>query len=403
MKNIINFRMAAVLASCTILSACADGDLPYSDSTSISSPAYSHSAVFQNMTTLAVWGNNESGQLGNGTTTSAATPKRLRLGFATYSSGVATGASHTLAIARFDNVSGVRAWGSNSAGQIGRDPATVPTSSTPVKIGGFGGAVQQVAAGGLHSLALAGGTVWAWGSNSAGQLALNPISSATRFAPRQVEAAKLPITPTAIVAGGSHSIAYTSTEAYAWGNNASGQLGNGTTLSSHMPQKVQLPSSITIRKISAGGSHSLALDSTGKIWAWGNNAYGQLGNGTTANQSTPVQLTPPAGVTGFIDVFAGPSHSVAVASNFTVYAWGFNTLGLLSVGATGDQLSPAQVRDASNAPFTDVERVVLLGSFFTIVKKNGSGGMWAWGYNGYGQLGDGTTSNRTAPVQVLLP
>ncbi|HMN01469.1 MAG TPA: hypothetical protein PKC17_01725 [Geobacter anodireducens] len=403
MKNITSFRMAAVLASCTLLSACADGDLPFADSTSISSPAYSHSVAFQNMTTLAVWGNNESGQLGDGTTTSAATPKRFRLGFATYSSGVATGASHTLAIARFDNVSGVRAWGSNSAGQIGHDPATVPTSATPVKIGGFGGAVQQVAAGGLHSLALAGGTVWAWGSNGAGQLALNPISSATRFAPRQVEAAKLPITPTAIVAGGSHSIAYTSTEAYAWGNNASGQLGNGTTLSSHMPQKVQLPSSITIRKISAGGSHNLALDSTGKIWAWGNNAYGQLGNGTTTNQSTPVQLTPPAGITGFIDVCAGPSHSVAVANDFTVYAWGFNTLGLLSVGTTGDQLSPAQVRDASNAPLSDVERVVLLGSFFTIVKKHGPGGLWSWGYNGYGQLGDGTTSNRIAPVQVHLP
>ncbi len=139
----------------------------------------------------------------------------------------------------------------------------------------------------------------------------------------------------------SHASA-ASTELYSWGYNLDGQLGNGNTTTETTPVKVSLPAGVTATAAAAGGDHSLAIGSDGKLYAWGNNAEGQLGDGTTHNSSTPVVVSMPAGVTATA-VAAGQDHSVALGSNGSVYDWGDNAFGELGNGTTNDATTPVKV------------------------------------------------------------
>ena len=112
----------------------------------------------------------------------------------------------------------------------------------------------------------------------------------------------------------------TPTELYSWGNNQDGQLGIGNTTNSTTPVKVQLPSGVSATAVAAGAGHSLAAGSDGKLYAWGLNANGELGNGTTTPSSTPIVVSMPAGVTATA-VSAGAGHSVALGSDGNVYDW----------------------------------------------------------------------------------
>ncbi|WP_158625733.1 RCC1 domain-containing protein [Corallococcus carmarthensis] len=241
-------------------------------------------------------------------------------------------------------------------------------------------------AGGLqHTLALKqDGTVWAWGRNADGQL--GDGTTTARPTPAQAPGVT---GVTALVAGGYHSLALKQDgTVWAWGHNSEGQLGDGTTTARSTP--VQVPGLTGVAVVVAGGYHTLALKQDGTVWALGNNAAGQLGDGTRASRLTPVQAQ---GLTGIAALVAGTYHTVALKQDGTVWAWGYNNEGQLGDGTTTDRLTPVRVQG-----LTAVTAIVAGDSRTLALKQDGT--VWAWGRNAEGQLGDGTTTTRPTPVQV---
>src|SRR5262249_24994318 len=145
---------------------------------------------------------------------------------------------------------------------------------------------------------------------------------------------------TQVRAGCFHTVALTSTgQVLAWGGNNRGQLGNGTTTDSDTPVQGTLPAGVKGTEVRARGFHSLAPTSTGQVLGWGGNQDGQLGNGTTTNSDIPLPVSLPAGTT-VKAIGAGDAHSLAVTSTGQMLAWGFNATGDLGDGTTTDRHSP---------------------------------------------------------------
>ena len=289
-----------------------------------------YSASLKQDGTVWTWGANTYGQLGNGTATSSTTPVQTE-----NLSGVVlvtAGQNHTLAL---QSSGAAWAWGANANGQLGNGSTT--NNAFPIQVTGLP-FVLSVAGGGGHSLALADdGSVWAWGLNNDGQLGIgqsgddqngNPLISRV---PVQVSGLS---GASAIAGGGYHSLALKSDGTiWAWGSNSNGQLGNNTTTDSPVPVPV---SGLTgMIAVAGGGVYSLALKSDGTIWAWGRNDAGQLGNSTTTDSSVPVQV---AKLTGILAIAAGDSDSVALKSDGTVWTWGRNNYGQLGVGANSSSV-----------------------------------------------------------------
>ena len=294
---------------------------------------------------------------------------------------VAAGASHSLALMADGTV---KAWGLGSSGQLGTGNKLRAT--TPVSVSGLT-AVTSVAAGDIFSLALrSDGTVWAWGDNAHGQL--GDGTKTQRLSP--VQAVGLPPI-VAIGAGGTHSLALAQDgTVWAWGGNASGQVGNGTTTDQLRP--VQVAGVGGVVAVAGGGAHTLALRNDGTVIGWGANGNGQLGDGNRpTKQLTPVQAQGLAGVTA---IAAGFQHSLAVTSTGVVWAWGENADGQLGDGTRTDRPVPTQVAGAGPA------KAVAAGKHHSLALGVG-GSVTAWGANNQGQLGDGTTTNRLVPVSGL--
>jgi len=293
----------------------------------------------------------------------------------------AGGGYHTVAL-RADGT--VWAWGDNEHGQLGNGTKT--NSLRPVQVVGLD-QVTEVAAGRYHSLALkADGTVWAWGANSQGQLGNGYYSD--RSAPVQVSI----LSTQSIAAGDYHSLALCSGVVLSWGDNGYGQLGNGGYLDSSWPVYVGGSMPTDIRRIAAGGLHSLAAAADGTVWAWGHNGYGQLGDGTTTNGREPVQAV---GIEGVTEVAAGDSHSVAIGSCMSLWTWGSNNAGQLGNGTTTDELRPIQIEGF----FLNTVAVAAGEAHSMALKFDGT--VWAWGRNDSGQLGNGTGVRSLTPVQAF--
>jgi alpha-tubulin suppressor-like RCC1 family protein len=303
---------------------------------------------------------------------------------------------------------GAAAWGYNGVGELGDGTFTGPEtcypgnpvaeracSTTPVSVSGLG-EVSAISVGGLHSLALrSNGTVMAWGANEFGQL-----GDGTE-APSDVPVAVNGLSGvTAISTGFNHSLALLSNgTVMAWGWNAYGQLGNGTTTyNSNVPVAVSgLSGVVAISASGGGGEHSLALLSNGTVMAWGDNSNGQLGNGTTTgletcyqgNFSYPSCSRTPVPVSGLGEVSAitaGGIHSLALLRNGTVMAWGYDGYGQLGNGNAGYE-------EQSDVPVPvsglgEVSAISAGGEHSLALLRNGT--VMAWGFNNYGQLGIGS-------------
>ena len=342
------------------------------------------------------WGNNDGGQLGNGTmkTTNNPTPEPAALPSGVTVTAVAAGKVHSLAIGSDGKV---YSWGYNGFGQLG--DGTTFDSSTPLAITlASGVTATAIAAGSYHSLAIgSNGTVYTWGSNSSGQLGNGTTNESD--SPAAITLAS-GVTATAIAGGGAYSLAIGSNgKVYAWGFNSDGQLGNGTTTSSSTPVAITLASGVTATAIAAGAYHSLAIGSDGKVYSWGYNGGGELGNGTTTSSSTPMAITLASGVTPRT-IAAGTSHSLAIGSNGTVYAWGFNNNGQLGNGTTTMSLTPVAITLASGVTATAVA-----AGYAHSLGIGSNGRIYAWGSNSAGQLGNGmsNTSPNPTPAMVNLP
>ena len=307
--------------------------------------------------------------------------------------------------------------GLNSIGQLGN--GTTTNELTPIKVDGLTGIII-VQAGASHSLALkSDGTVWSWGNNASGQLGNNSTDSS--LVPIQIPGLSNVVK---IIAGASHNVAIESdSTAWIWGSNQNNQI-NGTSTDKLFPISTganivdiavgnsytsKLFKDSTVRIVSngtkfmnvsgiiflgSGYNHTFMIKSDNTIWAWGNNQYGQLGDGTTISQGsiTAVQVT---GLTNIISITGGQRHSIALKSDGTVWTWGWNGFGQLGNNTFIDELTPIQV------PGLDSVIEISAGSHHSIAKRSDST-IWVWGNNGSGQLGNDTVTNTTVPVQMML-
>jgi alpha-tubulin suppressor-like RCC1 family protein len=395
-KNILPKLFCLLLLS--LLAAC--GSKSSSTPTTIPNAEtiyYAHNLVFRNSTTLST-GYNAFGQLGSGNLGNRTAPGPLNNYYPF--SGFATGGNHSLA---FFNNSTVRSWGTNGLGRLGVGNITTTHSEVPVATVNISG-VTAVAAGALHSLALKNdGTVWAWGSNDAGQLGVESTFTPDGYSNKPLRSGiSVPLADvSAIAASGMHSLALKKDgTVWAWGYNVKGQIGApDTTVALFIPLAVTFNPSIIVTGIAAGGASSYAVAADGSLWAWGNNENGQLGNNTTVASSVPVQVltAPGAPLSGVIKAAGGLQHGLALKNDGTVWAWGYNHFGQL--GQTG--------ADATKDMTVAVKVSGLDGLFVTDIRAFGSssmakvGGVWyVWGDNTYGQLGTGTNGTVLSPVKM---
>ena len=326
----------------------------------------------------------------------------------------ASGSLHSLALSGDGHVWG---WGYNGDGELGVG-SIYDGSVVPVMTVGPGGTgtldnVVAVSAGIIHSLALlSDGTVRAWGGGFLGDNTYGSSSS-----PVQVvgpDAVGVLDNVVAVSAGGAHSLALVSDgTVWAWGYNANGELGVGSPyILSNVPVRTVGPGGAgtlnNVVAVSAGYSHSLALLSDGTLWAWGANESGQLGANTfDTTSSSPVQVVGPGGV-GILDnvvaVSAGNFHSLALLSDGTVRAWGGNWSGQLGANTFDDySSSPVQVVGPGGLGILGNVVAVSAGESHSLALLS-DGTVWAWGGNWSGQLGDNTFNNASpSPVQVTGP
>lgn len=206
-------------------------------------------------------------------------------------------------------------------------------------------------------------------------------------------------TATAISAGAGHALAVTSAgDVLAWGDNDFGQLGDNTSTDHNVPIETHIPAGGgTVTRIAVGDDHSLALTSTGEVLAWGYNAEGQLGDGTTTTRRLPVETHIPANATVTSLAAGSGFQSFALTSTGAVLAWGDNTYGQLGDGTNVRRTEPVEVLLPEGTVVTALDS----GDDHTVALTS-TGGILAWGYNRYGQLGDDTTTNSNVPVEVDL-
>ena len=201
-----------------------------------------------------------------------------------------------------------------------------------------------------------------------------------------------------IAGGGDHTLILCNTGTVkAFGSNGYGQLGNGTTTDSHTPIQVSLLTNVTA--ISGGYTHSLAIKNDSTAWAWGYNNYGQLGVGTTIDHHAPTHIF---GISGVVSIRGGQSHTLALKSDGTVWAWGYGYYGQLGDNNITDSHSPIQVKDSSGSGYLTGITAIAAGNDHSVALKN-DGTVWCWGYGVQGELGDGQNVPRLLPVHVLAP
>jgi hypothetical protein len=205
-------------------------------------------------------------------------------------------------------------------------------------------------------------------------------------------------TVTAIAASNEHGLALTSTgQVLAWGFNGDGELGNGTITNSNVPVSVSMPAGTTVTAVAAGAHHNVAVTSTGKVLTWGRNDFGQLGNGTNTASNVPVSVLLPAGTT-VTAVAGGGAHSVAVISTGQVLAWGNNLTGHLGNGTNTDSNVPVSV----SLPAGTTVTAIAAGLAHSLAVTS-AGQVLAWGFNSFGELGNGTNTDSYVPISTLLP
>jgi alpha-tubulin suppressor-like RCC1 family protein len=329
-------------------------------------------------TCTAGWGYDYYGELGDGTVYNGQTlPVRGQL--LDGATSLAEGEDFTLAIMPDGTVQAV---GHNQDGQLGN--GTRIDSSTPVAVSGLTG-VTAVAAGRDYSLALkSDGTVWAWGYNDSGGMGIGGFGYQTSI-PQQIPGL------TGVKAISADATFFTSVALL----NDGAVWAFGGNLYGFSP--VQIAGLSDVVAITNAGDNVLALKSDGTVWGIGDNQYGQLGNGTTTSSSTPVQVQ---GLTNVIQISAEGYDAYALKGDGTVWSWGNNQFGQLGDGTNTDSSIPVQVAD-----LTRVKLIAAGASYALALRTDGT--VWAWGSNETGQLGNGaqlgqgTTTNSSIPVEVL--
>jgi alpha-tubulin suppressor-like RCC1 family protein len=377
--------------------------------------------------TLYCWGGNFDGQLGIGSTIASLTP--VQAGPAGAFSSVSAGGSHTCAVT---TAADIVCWGSNFAGQLGT--GDMVDHFTPFR--GFSGSWSAVVAGDTHSCAVrTDSTLWCWGNNTSGEIG-DGTSGNLRLTPTQVGTAS---DWTEVVVGAAHTCGLRSGQPFCWGLNGSGQVGDGTGTDRSVPTAVSTLSDFD--RLAAGPQHTCAGQTGGSVSCWGSNSGRQLGDGTVvANQLSPSPVLAPGPrlssilTAGFVhtcalsgstlwcwgsnsdgqlgdgsrdtrplptpiepdwlEIAAGGLHTCRIRRDNALFCVGENTQGQLGIGVgPGDRSTYARVGNDTDWKEISAGAATTCGIRFPGVLR-------CWGDNSFGQVGDGTTTSRTAPVQV---
>lgn len=348
------------------------------------------------------WGYNGKGELGPG-----------------YRSGILTTAAPVIGVAPIEQIAAagewgaalltdgtIKAWGGNVAGQLG--DGTTETKLTPVAVNGLGGPVTEIATAGEHAIALlSNGTVETWGNNIFGQLG-NGTDGGGKEACKVLCRSLTPIQVpglsgvVAVFASGADDAALLNNgTVVAWGENKSGQLGDGTQVEKDSPALVHGLSEVKTLALgseSTLGGHMLALLKDGTVEAVGLNTEGQVGDGSTVDSLVPVAVN---GLSGVTAVSASFTHSLALLGDGTVRAWGSNRFGELGANTPaicGSKLNPLACATVPiPVPLQEVT-TISAGYAFSLAISNKLA--YSWGHNNYGQLGGGTVADRVAPGLV---
>jgi alpha-tubulin suppressor-like RCC1 family protein len=345
----------------------------------VSGPTAVHKLGIKSDGTLWAWGSNQFGQLGDGTTNSQSVPEQIGTG--TNWVDIAAGVSSSYGITADGKL---WAWGDNGAGELG--DGTNNASLVPEQIGTATNWAHVVACG-THAFALTTDKhLWGWGY---GTFLGNDDNSSS--VPELIGTDHDWAT---VSCGNVHTIAIkTNGTLWGWGRNAEGEAGTGTD-PGNVVNPTQIGTATNWVTVSCGYDHTLAITADGKLWAWGQNYEGEIGDGTMTNVTTgPEQI---GAATNWKSAAGGSTHSLAITTDGHLWAWGQNNLGELGDGTTTDELAPEQTAPLTNWLYVQGAEEGSLG----LTSDNTA---WTWGRNIEGEVGDGTIVNRYSPTNVGAP
>lgn len=334
-------------------------------------------------TALWSWGNNSYGQLGRGNTTNYSSPVQVGplVDWLYPSAGGIT--NHSVLCTKTDNT--LWAWGNGSSGVLGTGNTT--SRSSPVQVGALTNWKKPVVTGTYGSLCIkTDGTMWSWGAPTQGQLGLGNFTSYS--SPKQIGSDTNWSKLGQSIYSNMLAVKTTGT-LWAWGSNYYGQLGFGNTTGGYNSPK-QVGALTDWASPATGNGFSLCVKTNGTLWTWGKNSSGQLGLGDTISRSSPTQV---GALTNWAKPSAGVNSSACVKTDGTAWMWGSGSSGVLGLGNGTNYSSPKQIGSLTDWAYVRASWGPTLG-----IKTNKT--LWTWGPNSYGQLGLGDTTNRSSPVQV---
>ena len=367
---------------------------------------------------LYSWGYNNYGKLGNGTTENSSMPICISdiENSPLKGKNIVNVYVHFSGMIAKDSDGKLYTWGDNGSGQLG--DGTTNDSNTPVCISDIessplkGKKIVDVYSDGFTIIAKdSNGKLYTWGDNNSGELGNGTTANSSMpICISDIE--NSPLKGKNIVDVYDGSIAKDSNgKLYSWGYNNNGQLGNGTTENSSMPICISDIENSPLKGKNIVDVHNydsiiIAKDSSGKLYTWGNNYYGQLGNGTTTNSSMPICISEVEGspLKGKnIDRYEYVGSVIARDSAGKLYTWGYNYSGQLGNGTTTNSSMPVCISDIKNSPLNGkniVDIYIEMIDYHTVSIKDSNGKIYAWGSNEYGQVGDGTKINSSFPICI---
>jgi len=353
-----------------------------------------HTCAILDDGSVSCWGRNSYGQLGDGTTTQRNTPTQTSsLGTGITAVAISSGEDHTCAILDDGSVS---CWGANDAGGLGDGTTTNRNTPTQTSSLGTNRTAVAISSGRYHTCAiLDDASVSCWGYNYYGQL--GDGTNTDQSTPTQTSSLGTNRTAVAISSGDYHTCAILDDGTVScWGKNG-GRLGDGTTTNRNTPtQTSSLGTGRTAVAISAGWWHTCALLDDGSVSCWGYNSNGQLGDGTTTDRNTPTQTSNLGTNLTAVAISSGYKHTCAILDNASVSCWGWNDYGQLGDGTTTDRNTPTQTSNLG----TNLTAVAISSRAFHTCAILDNASVSCWGWNYYGQLGDGTTTQKYTPTQT---
>ena len=324
---------------------------------------------------------------------------------------VSAGSLHSLAI---DANGHVYSWGFGAEGSLGTGSTENEVRPVSIKDEGdlFGKRVIGVAAGESHSLAVDdNGVTYSWGNGDTGALGIGTFADEEYTETRPVSISEngdlVGKTVISVSAGSEFSLALDSQGGlYSWGFGERGRLGLGSESVVFSPTMVNgfgdISSDTVIISISAGGSHALAVDENGTVYAWGDGEDGRLGTGAGTNELEPVSLANAGDLSGkkIVRVAAGHNFSLALDENGVIYSWGLGNLGRLGTGSVTSELTPVSLAASGDLAGQNIIAITA-GDQHAFALDDG-GSVYAWGGNANGQLGDGSTDDSSTPRNISI-